>query len=205
MNPGSILLIILAAGRGSRMGANKALLDLGGYSALERVACAAAPFADLSNPIVVTGADHAKTAAEAARLGLRSVENAAFDLGQQKSLQVGLGAMSARTTHVIIHPVDLPLVTDRDYSLLRNALDAEPSDRPPAILVMSHAMRRGHPLLLPAAIAREILTLGPDETPRDLLKRHADRIVYVLTDNPWVSRDLDTPEDLEEARRALSG
>lgn len=74
---------------------------------------------------------------------------------------------------------------------------------PPPIVIASHAMRRGHPVVLPMDVAERMLLLGDDEPARNLWKDLAARIIHVDLENPWVVRDLDTPDDYAAAKISL--
>lgn len=60
--------------------------------------------------------------------------------------------------------------------------------------------RRGHPLALSPARVREIAGLDPSVGLRQLLQRHADRLLEVPVSDPGTFRDVDRPEDLGELR-----
>src|SRR6266536_1406787 len=103
--------LVLAAGRGSRMGGPKALLQMEGETFLARVARL------LRRPGVgavtaVLGYDAARVAREAAvPPGVELVVNERYDEGMLTSLLLGLDAAEARQADaVLVHPVDHPLV-----------------------------------------------------------------------------------------------
>ena len=178
------------------MGATKALLDLDGRTALARVVALGAGTIDAD--VVVVGHDRERVADEARRLGAVAIENPAWREGQTGSLQAGLRhALDDGATHCVVHPVDLPLVTPATYAACLDDFAGH------EITVPSHDMRRGHPLIVTAAVAGEILALDEDTGARAVIHRHADRIRHVAVDDPWVLRDLDHPEDLEAARAHL--
>lgn len=180
------------------MGGNKALLDLGGRTALARVASLRLP--QPCRSVVVVGAEAEAVRVEAASAGLEVVTNAAFDEGQTGSLQCGLRAL-AGCEAFLLHPVDLPLITQDDYDrVLAAHLEGA---RPDAITVASFAMRRGHPVIFGAVVAERLLALGPDEPARAVLSDPSSPLRHVVVENPWVLRDLDTPADLAAARDAL--
>lgn len=196
-----LLRVILAAGAGSRMGAVKALLDLEGRTALERIARLELPGYRLDTIVVVGHAAEA-VRAEAARLGLETVENHDWRAGQTGSLRRGLEAIGPRGRY-LLHPVDLPLVARSSYEALARALDDLDPDDQETILVPSHERRRGHPLIFGAGLRRLVLAAGPDRSLRDLVASSGFRIRHVEVDDPQIRRDLDHPEDLAAARAYL--
>jgi hypothetical protein len=45
-----------------------------------------------------------------------------------------------------------------------------------------------------------LLEMNMDQTPRDFLIRHADKIQYVNVETPDILADLDTPDDYRASR-----
>lgn len=202
-----VIPLILAAGRGERMGFPKALLALGAMSALERV-LATADRAGLGPAVVVLGFAAERVApllaAHAARTPAapppRSVINPAPERGQTSSAQVGLAAVPADALAVALWPVDHALVEVEDMT----ALLAEARAHPECTIVLpSHQGRAGHPALLRRRLFPAILALAPETPLRDYLKTERQRTAFVIRPSDAVLVDLDTPADLAAARRRL--
>ena len=202
-----VIPLILAAGRGERMGGPKALLPLGGMSALERVLATAAA-AGLGPAVVVLGF----AAEEAAPLLTAhytrtphlpppiAVRNPAPERGQTSSVQVGLAAVPGAAEAVALWPVDHPLVQVDDVA----ALLAEARAHPECTIVLpSHASRAGHPALLRRQLFPAILALAPETPLRDFVRTECPRTAFVVRPTDAVLVDLDTPADLAAARRRL--
>jgi molybdenum cofactor cytidylyltransferase len=194
--------IVLAAGRSRRMGSPKALLDFDGRSALRLVLeAAAAAGVETSVAVVGHGAEEVMSAHRLEGLGgeRRWAVNPDEESEQIVSLQLGLKALAAGECEwFFIHPVDCPLAAAEDYRLLLEAAPRQgggsPGREPAArVLYLSHARRRGHPVLCHGSLAAELLALGPAATARDVLERQP--VAYVLTPNAGVLADMDTPED----------
>ena len=202
-----IVRIVLAAGAGSRMGRTKALLPYDGATALERLARLAFSLdGGRAETVVVTGHDHHAVATEANRVGFHVACNPNWHGGQTSSLQCGIRvAREFGADVVILHPVDFPLITQGDYDaclhVLRDVVIRETnSSAHAAIIVTSHAMRRGHPLLFGRDLFDDFLALGADVPARDVVRRHGDRIHYAVVENEGVLVDVDTPEAYNAAR-----
>ncbi len=190
--PGPATALVLAAGEGRRMGGPKALLDLKGSTALERIARACR---EAGLPVlVVTGAHRGPVEAEAARLGLPTVHNPDWIRGRSGSVQAGWRA--AGTTDALVWPVDVPFPGPATVRSLLGAADAEWA------VVPSHGGRRGHPVLLPVCLRDRVLALGPDQPLHDVV-RPAAREVPV--DDDGILVDLNTPEEHRAALRREGG
>lgn len=186
--------VVPAAGRGARMGADKALLDLGGVTAIARIVatCRAAGLADV---LVVRRQDAAPLAAG---LGARVV-TVSGDGEMADSLRAAARALSPGDGAVVVFPVDHALVeADTVQALL--AMLQRPGC---AIAVPLHRGKPGHPVAMTRATFAEIERDGA--VLRDLVRADAARVQAIATANPWVRADLDRPEDLRAAVCALHG
>jgi nitroreductase/CTP:molybdopterin cytidylyltransferase MocA len=167
--------IVPAAGRGERMGADKALLDLGGRSAIERVV-ATCRAAAIDRVLVVRRAGAAPL--PAAR---------------------GVQVLPAEAEAVLVFPVDHALV-EADTVLALVALLQRPACTVALPLFRGHP---GHPVALRRQVFAEIDRAGA--VLRDVVRADRARVQVVATANPWVGADLDRPEDLRAAVCALHG
>jgi molybdenum cofactor cytidylyltransferase len=192
-----IVDVVLAAGRGTRVGGPKSLLDLGGKPLLTRVLDEVLG-SSLSSAIVVIGAEAERVLPLTRRPRVQALYNPDFRSEQLLSLKVGLKALPRDARAFLIHPVDHCLVK-------RHHLDAlvaqfEKTDQATAIVRPRHAGRFGHPVLFAASYAQEFLELPPSETGRAVYRRHLDRVEPVEFLDDDCLFDLDTPEDLTAAR-----
>jgi molybdenum cofactor cytidylyltransferase len=197
--------VVLAAGRSTRFreggGAepSKLVALLAGEPLVRHAARAA--LASRARPVVVvTG--HARESVEAALAGLDVVfaHNSDYASGLASSLRAGIAALPDSVEGALALLGDMPAV---DAGLLDRLIDAF-ATRPQALAATPvHAGRRGNPALLSRALFPEIAKLDGDEGARRLL-READRalIVEIPADGEAATLDVDTPEDLDAARKS---
>lgn len=187
-----VAALILASGASSRMGTAKALLDFDGRPCLALVLAACAG-GGVRRAVVVTAPGEA---GERVRARLppwaAPVVNPRPERGMLSSLQAGLRALSGDEDAFLIFPVDFPLVRADDVRPLVAAFAARAAGS--RIFVPSHARRRGHPVLVEAALAAELLALAEGETARTVMAAHAGATVF-LDASDRVLADMDTPED----------
>ncbi len=202
--PTLTLAILLAAGRGRRMGAPKAHLELAGRSALARCLDALAG-AGVDRVRLVLHPDDTRAAEVAARadVAVTLVPQAHPERGQTSSLKLALADDTGAHRALLLHTVDHPLVSADDVRTLLAAFDARAPGT--ALVVPSVSGRRGHPLVFAPEVADEFRGLGDDEPAHRIVRRNDARIVHVVMERPWLVRDLDTPQDLRAARAALAG
>lgn len=193
--------LILAAGRGRRMGGNKALVDLDGTPALIRILGAAAA-AGLGRPIVVLGHESERVRALFSAGEALPAVNPDPERGQTSSVKVGIAAVPASAHAVLVWPVDHPLVTAEDLAAIADGARAFPQA---TVVVPSHGGRAGHPVLLRRSLFPAILALPPEAPLRDLVRSERARTHFVERPTDGVLRDLDQPQDVTAARQLLAG
>ena len=180
--------IVLAAGSGSRFGATKQLVPLGGTPMVLH-AVASLRGAGVDEIVVVTG--HDADAVEAVLPGdVRAARNAAYRDGQATSLAVGLHSLDATTEGAVVLMADQPGVTADDIAAL---IDAFRSSRA-RIIRISYADGPG-PALLSREIHGEAGHLHGDAGARVLMASHPEWVEEVRIDRS-MPRDIDTPADL---------
>jgi len=193
----NIACIMLAAGRSTRMGAtNKLLADIGGKPMVRRVAEAA--LASRARPIlVVTGHQAASVVAALVALEATFVDNPDYAIGLSTSLKAGIGAVPTSADGALVLLGDMPQITGEHLDRLIAAFAAAPGD---AIIVPTHAGRRGNPVLWPRAHFAEMLQLEGDAGARRLMAAHAGDVREVDLGTDAIFADVDTPEALAELR-----
>lgn len=138
---------------------------------------------------------------ESAGAAVRFVENPTWEAGMFSSVQAGLAATAADSTHIAISPADLPFLSTeslRTVLAAATSLDAGGS----SLVVPTHAGRRGHPLLIPAALRARVLS-WPDSARLNQLFEEPDVTVHHLEDfDETILRDVDRPGDLIAGARS---
>lgn len=184
-------MVVLAAGRSSRMGFPKALAEVAGELALARVLRLARA---QRLPVRVVLGFHAEAIRARVPLDEREVVvNPAPERGQSSSLRVGAAALPEGSA-LALWPVDHAHVAEATFATLLAAFRAR--ERGVALVVPSHAGRRGHPLLGDGAVRREFAALRDDEPGHVVLRRDPKRVLHVVVDDPAVVADFDAPGDV---------
>jgi molybdenum cofactor cytidylyltransferase len=173
------------------MGRPKALLDFDGRPALALVLDACRGAGDVPPIVVVSPAGAAWLAGAPVVCAI----NEQPERGQLSSLQVGLARLPAGAEAFLVFPVDYPLVRAEDVAALVTAFAARAAEGAPRLFVPSSGRRRGHPLLVDAALAPEILALPAGATTRTFVAAHDREIAHVDAASDRVLLDMDTPEE----------
>jgi CTP:molybdopterin cytidylyltransferase MocA len=182
--------IILAAGQGRRMGADKALIDLGGRTAVERVV-ASCQAAGVDWVRIVRPAGSSPLAGALAELEVTVSGGEMLDSVRAGATQLPEGCVGA-----VVFPVDYAMVADQTVCAVVEAV----CDGHDVVLPLENA-RPGHPIGLSRACLAE--ACGDIESLRDVVTADRGRVHAVQVSDPWVHQDLDTPADLQAARSAL--
>lgn len=194
-------IVILAAGRSSRMGRAKQLVVVDGES-MVRSAVKVALATEAAQVVLVTGAYEQEVGAEVEDFVhlsfglLQIVHNPAWAEGQAGSMQTGLRALADDCGAVVFFPVDQPYLPPRLLTQLAEAWQAGAKIAAPTV----QGKLRGAPALFDRSLWPELLAVTGDVGGRDVLRAHADAVVTVEASAAWL-RDFDTPEDLMGAWR----
>jgi CTP:molybdopterin cytidylyltransferase MocA len=186
----SIAAVVLAAGASSRLGEAKQLLSVGGERLLDR-AVRVAREAGLSPIIVVLGSKAAEIAASCDLRDALVVRCERWDEGMSRSLQAGIeaAAKADRVEAAVVMTADMPFVTAEHLRALARKKNTVRASR--------YGGRNGVPAHFPRAAFAELLRLEGDAGARKLL---GDAASVELGE---AALDVDTAEDLAEARRQI--
>jgi molybdenum cofactor cytidylyltransferase len=188
--------LIMAAGRSSRMGANKLLMDDDGKPIVVRVVEHALA-ADLAEVVVVTGHQEAEMRAALAGHKVRFVPCPDYATGMSASLRCGLKALSGDVDAALVLLGDMPRV---QAGLLRRMIAAFNPTEGRAVIVPSFQGKRGNPVLWDRRFFGEMMELAGDVGARHLIGEHAELVTEIEAEDAGIFLDIDTPE----AYRALN-
>ena len=192
--------LILAAGESSRMGRDKALLPwppaTEPLSSKETFLSAAirslSPYTDFV--LVVAGANEKTLAPIAYAQGASILVNPDPSRGQFSSLQVGLREILNRgRDSAIITLVDRPPAAMSTAQILREAFESATQNI--WAVVPEFSSRHGHPYIAGRDLIERFLREPSTGNARDVEHRHQDHIQYVAVPDPFVTLNVNTPED----------
>jgi molybdenum cofactor cytidylyltransferase len=200
----SVAIILLAAGRSSRMGASgqhKLLAEFDGCPLVRRSAVTALR-SDAASVIVVTGHRKADIDHALEQLSLIRVHNPDFLSGMSSSLIVGLSTVEAQVADgVLIMLADMPAITTADLNMLIETFHEHGS----ATVVRSVSRGvRGNPAILPRETYSALLLLTGDIGARSVIEKCRLPVIDVeIGDGAHL--DVDTPDAVIAAGGILRG
>lgn len=195
--------LLLAAGSGSRMGTPKALVELAGRLLVDR-AVEQLVRGGCDPVLVVLGAAADEVEARADLERATVVRNPDHATGMGSSLRAGLAAATATGADaVLVSLVDQPgSGADVVARLLDAAVRAPWADA----LVAGYDGAPRNPVLLRRAVWDDVAAAAEgDVGARPWLRANPDRVAVVECADLGHADDLDTPADLDRARRAAQG
>lgn len=204
MSRPSLPAVVPAAGESRRMGRPKLTLSLGdGTTVLGRVLDALTGAG--IEPIVVVGPPRtSRSWPEFSRIveassvhGLVCPETQTADM--RESFERGLSSLDleeADQPGVLLTPGDSIGLTRE----LVSCVVSEFLEHPSCLVIPVYSGRRGHPVVFPRDILKELSALPSGVGLNALRERHRDRVRLVEVEDPGTLDDLDTPEDLERWR-----
>lgn len=184
--------LILAAGRGARMGRTKQLLPVGGRTLIAHVVATALQ-ARLDEVVVVLGHGAKEIRSALVDFGgpVRFVVNPDHREGQSTSLAAGLDALSPRADAAVVLLGDQPSIPVETIDAVVAAFAT--GDALAARAVYDDGIAR-HPTVIGRALWDEVRAVGGDAGARDVLARHSGEVLRVAVD-ARPPDDVDTPAD----------
>ncbi len=183
--------IVTAAGSAERFGGRKLLVPIDGEPLLDRtIGSLLDGGVDEIIVVVPKGSTELERDVNAfldARV--RPIENPDPSRGMFSSIQEAAAEVDGDA--IVVLPGDMPFVRSETVAALLGAYA-----RRPAIISPRYEGKRGHPVVLPAALRDEIRAADPRSNLHEIIKKHQNERVDVDVADRGVVRDVDTPEDL---------
>ncbi|MBY5694528.1 NTP transferase domain-containing protein [Rhizobium leguminosarum] len=203
MREASVAIVILAAGRASRMGEggkHKLLAEFDGVPLVRRSALTALA-ADAASVIVVTG--HRRSEIEAALngLALTFIDNPDYASGMASSLIRGFSSRDADSTDgILIMLADMPGISTTHLDALISAFRNSGGE---AVVRAVSRGKPGNPVILPRSLNQAVLRLEGDVGARDIIATSGLPVLNVDVGDAALL-DVDTPDEVLAAGGAMN-
>jgi molybdenum cofactor cytidylyltransferase len=184
-----IVGVLLAAGSASRFGGGKLLAPLedgaplGVRALINLAAC-------VDSVVAVVRPDDVALARALADHGasVTVCPYAAGGMGQSLAWAIRATPLAKSW---LVALADMPWIRNATLRRIVGALEADA-----ALVAPLHLGVRGHPVGFSRRYFGELAALTGDEGAKDVVRRHAQELQLIETDDPGVVRDVDTPADL---------
>ncbi|THK38479.1 4-diphosphocytidyl-2C-methyl-D-erythritol kinase [Ensifer sp. MPMI2T] len=198
---GPARIVVLAAGRASRMGASgghKLLAEFDGVPLVRR-SVETALAVDAGKVVVVTGYREADIRAALADLPVEFVSNPDYAADMGSSLVAGVTALEAEAGGVLVMLADMPGIT-ADH--LRKMIEVFDNEGRQAVVRAVSEGQRGNPVILPKETFAAVRQLVGDVGARHIVERCGLPVIDVELGEA-ARLDLDTPEAIIAAGGVL--
>lgn len=192
-------VVLLAAGRSSRMGGPNKLLALFDGRPLVRRTAERALGSKAASTVVVTGHQRDRVRAALSGLDVKLADNPDFAEGLASSLKAGIARVAPEAAGAMIVLGDMPAVSSKDIDAM---IDAFRKSAGRAVVRAAHLGKRGNPVLLPRSLFPAIAHLEGDTGARHLVEAEGLDVIDVEIGQA-ASIDVDTREALEGAGGVL--
>jgi len=187
----AIEAIVLAAGKGERMGAIKPLIVIDGQPILVRVITTLRA-AGIERIIVVLGYKAALIEKEVDLFRCIVANNMDYESGMGSSLSLGVSLVSPEATGFLVVHADMPYVQE---TTVRKVI-ARASAGAKIVAPVCNGVR-GFPVYLDSGCREELLpTLKGEIGARVYIAQHEQDLVLIEVDDPGATIDIDRPQDV---------
>jgi molybdenum cofactor cytidylyltransferase len=185
-------IVLLAAGKASRMGASgqhKLLAEFDGIPLVRRTAdIAKASVADAV--CVVTGHRADEIAATLSALDVTLVDNPDYATGMASSLKTGLASFADEMDGIVVQLADMPGITVNDLNRMITVFREEEGK----VIVRAVAEgKRGNPVILPRSTFSAVMRLEGDVGARHIIEKSGLTVIDIDL-GVAAHLDVDTPE-----------
>ena len=198
MKKNNITSLVLLAGNSTRMGRPKQHLLLGNQTFLQLIIGKLRALDAITSMLFAGQASDTEGQNEVLKNNGGWVTNPNPEDGPLSSIRLALPAV-AEDSAILLWPVDHPMIGVETVG----RLISEWQKQPEMITVPSDGEKRGHPAIFPVWCRPMFNRVALTDGARKILQMNPQRINHVLTDDFWITRNLNTPEALTEAENWL--
>lgn len=194
-----ITVLVLAAGRSSRMGDLKPLLKIGAKTVLERVISVFTE-AGIKDVRVILGYRHSELLPQIEECGASWIRNYQWEQGMFSSVKAGVAAIGGLTRCFLVMPVDIPMVEPATIDKLVDVFDQSGK----FVCYPTFRGKRGHPPVISTQYRYEILQWENPGGLGGFLKQKRADAIDVDVEDEGILLDIDTPEDYRNLLRRIT-
>ncbi|MBT4334170.1 MAG: NTP transferase domain-containing protein [Candidatus Cloacimonetes bacterium] len=191
--------IILSAGQSSRMGRDKALLDINGVPAIIHIINKVMHVSDLIYIVLGDNLDTVKSEVLAFYGDTNKISfiyNEIHLKGMFSSVQKGFAAISGKNG-VMLQLIDQPFISKNVYEELASSYNQENLIMQPSY-VMGEVKRGGHPLVFAPEFKDVVLSYDNDQQLNDIIKKYQSRRKFIVVDDESILHNLNTKKDFND-------
>ena len=198
----NIGLIILAAGKASRMGKPKQLLTYQGSSLISHAVKIG--WNSICKPvIVVLGAYKEQIKPQIDKFPVQIVENSDWETGMSSSIRAGINAINQSDSNldaVIIALADQPLISEAVFNQLIEKYRETRNTTRNKIIASAYDDIVGVPALFDKTLFSKLMNIEGDRGAKALMRKYRDEVLTIPI--PEAAIDIDTQDDYQKLLNA---
>ena len=193
--------VVLMAGYSRRMGHLKQHVMLNGKTFLEHIVEKLQSFPNEISSKIFVGQESDKLGQQKVKeCGGIWISNLQPENGPISSVRLALDKVDSATDAIMLWPTDHPMIEFNTLQKLINSF----KEKLEYITLPSDGEHRGHPAIFPKWCFDFFKNHELQNGAKTLLQMFPDKINYVLTEDIWITRNINTPDLLQEAEKLLS-
>lgn len=192
-------IIILSAGQSSRMGSDKALLDIDGIPAIAHIIN---KIISLSDHIYIVLGDNLNTVKNEvlAYFGdskaISFIHNELHLQGMFSSVQEGFKSVSGKNA-VMLQLIDQPFISQNIYKELVSNYDSNNLITQPSYM-KDGIKRGGHPILFAPAFKNIVLSYSIDSQLKNVINDNSESRKFIEIDDESILHNLNTKKEFDD-------
>jgi len=185
-----VTAILLSAGKSTRMGSSKALLDWEGIP-LVKYQIHNLINGGVSQVIVVLGYNHQEISEYICEPSVKFLINYEYNEGKVTSILKGLLAVPEGSSDIMILSVDQPRSHQIIDRLIKNHLDSKS-----LISIPSNGSKSGHPIIFSGKLKPKLLEISESSKGlKALVNKYRNDLNFVDFQNEMIFLDINTPQE----------
>lgn len=194
-------ILILSAGKSSRMGSDKALLQINDKPSIIHLISKLLPYANSFNIVLSYNLESVKKEVDKfyPDLNVKFINNERYELGMFSSILKGLESIPGKNP-VLMHQIDQPFIAPKVYEQLVKGHNSKCYTIQPSFLINGEK-KAGHPLIINYPFRRVILRYKPENNLKEIMSEFRDRRDFVMVEDEGIFHNLNTPEQFLKKKK----
>jgi len=194
-------ILILSAGKSSRMGSDKALLPINNKPSIVHLISKLIPYANSFNIVLSYNLESVKKEVEKhyPNLNVQFINNELYELGMFSSILKGLESIPGENP-VLMHQIDQPFISPKVYEQLVKGYNSQCYTIQPSFLINGQK-KAGHPLIINYPFRRVILRYKPEHNLKEIISEFGEKRDFVMVEDEGIFHNLNSPEQFLKKKK----
>lgn len=194
-------ILILSAGKSSRMGSDKALLDVNGKPSIVYLISKLLPFANSVNIVLSYNLEAVQKVVNEhfPNSPITFINNPDYELGMFSSILKGMESIPGRNP-ILMHQIDQPFISTEVYAQLVESYNSQCYTLQPSYL-KDGEKRAGHPIIINYPFRCIILKHDAENNLKNIMSEFNDKRDFVMVNDEGIFHNLNTPDQFKKMKK----